>query len=437
MTFNGENSSVETPERPVIEAAGRDVDVVAAEHVVQGLLEFQNRGDVEAKGRRVARVLEALGQSAADAGAGAPPVVYSFKRFARWGLSIAAVIGLGTALVFLGLPGERTALAEMQQTIAAMKGAGERRYEIRMDRAGGQENSPAAIVDSSGDLLLIRHTPPWLRDKSSYAFAGRDAKGAWAIRNGKIIRGERSEDDWPPFITDGGEAFMLSSVGSQLDQLPDQFTFQRGGSAPIDGKSATAQYERISAARKTTAGPMPTRVELWIDPATHLVERVEYHWDSSSAGGGAGGAVDGGGKSGSHGPGPKGGGHRGGDGPPPDDDGDGPPPPPDGHGGPGHPPHDHGPDGPDGHGGPHGPPPDEDGMDGPPPPPDGMGDGGPRHGHDDHGGPGGPGGPGGHGGPGGGPGGHGGGPRMIVFQRIDAAPFPAGWFDPETHLDKP
>ncbi len=407
----------------------------ASELVVQGLLEYVHRGDGARREERLAKFFDGLDGSAA------PARVFVLRRYARWGLAIAAMIGICTILVLVGVPGESSALAEVKQSIAAMKNAGERRYEVSFvsgDGAAGAKDVNAIIDTSGPGLLLIRHKPPWARD---FVAAGRDEKGAWATTRDGLTTRDHPERNWPPFVTDGGESLIMDSMDRLLDGLPDRFDLRRGDAAMIPGSgsaSATRTYDRITARRKTTAGPQPNTVELWIDPSTKLVERIEYHWDTGLVGRSAGDGVGRGDKGGDGGPGGGPGGKP--HGPPPGDDMDGP--------GRGPPPahHDHGPDD-FGPGGPHGHGPDDHGPSGhgdrPPPPPDGDGPGGPggprgAGARDDHG----PGRDGGRrgmggsdrGGPGNAPGGM---PRMIVFQRVDAAAFPAGWFTPEGHAPKP
>src|SRR5204863_369444 len=82
------------------------------------------------------------------------------------------------------------------------------------------------------------------------------------------------------------------------------------------------EFDRVTASRTDRAGPYPHRVELWIDPATHRPERVEFRWDAPAAGEDQGSPRD------DHGPPGKDGERRG----PGHDDGPGGPPPRDGHG---------------------------------------------------------------------------------------------------------
>ena len=155
---------------------------------------------------------------------------------------------------------------------------------------------------------------------------GRDAKGEWAIRPDGTVERERPRAYWPPWSVDG-ESLTVDSLDTLLEQLPKRYTLTRGASGPIDG--GARKFDRVTASRLDRAGPYPNSVELWIDPDTHLAERVEFRWDDAS------GTVDGT-KSEKGAPAPRGGGPRGegggehgpGDGP----DGHRPPPPPDGDG---------------------------------------------------------------------------------------------------------
>ena len=86
----------------------------AAELVVNGLLEFFSRGDKEAKSRRVKRVLDSLETPAAHEGSAQISYRFPLRRALQWGLSLAAVLGIGTLLVFIAMPTESAALAVVQ-----------------------------------------------------------------------------------------------------------------------------------------------------------------------------------------------------------------------------------------------------------------------------------------------------------------------------------
>ena len=167
-----------------------------------------------------------------------------------------------------------------------MQSAGERRYEVRI--GGGSDDKGGelgAIIDTrSPGLLLIRHRPP---RSTGYSFGGRDDKGEWSIRSDGSINRDNPKRDWPPFVTDGGESLVIDSIDRLLSTLPGKFTLELTAAAPIEGVS-TRLFDRVTAKRNSRSGPEPNTVELWIDPTTKLVERIEYRWDQAAQGGGSG-----------------------------------------------------------------------------------------------------------------------------------------------------
>ena len=201
----------------------------------------------------------------------------------------------------------------------------------------------------------------------------------------------------PRWIDMGESTLLVENVGELLSNLPDNYTLEKQDPEPLPG--GTILCNRVTAQRAKEQSPDPGKIELWADPDTGLVRRMDLSWPAQDGpgagkrppprrgGGGARGRGGGGGRMGPpdgpphHGP-PRDGGRH--DGPRRGDRGHGP-----GrrhHAGP--PPH-HG----DGHPRPrfrHGPP--RFGADHEPPP-----------------------------------------PRRMTFELIDVAPFDDAWFTPEAH----
>src|SRR5262249_38756180 len=153
---------------------------------VHGVLEYLRTG---AAGReeRLARVLDALAQRGSRR--------LAFPTWARLSLAAAALLAIGVAAYFIGVPGERTAPAEVTSAVAALRAPGDLRYEVRLE-GEARTGEPAgaarvgAVVDtreSSGvRLTLVEHWPP---PAQGSVFAGRDAKGEWGIRpDGSVDR---------------------------------------------------------------------------------------------------------------------------------------------------------------------------------------------------------------------------------------------------------
>jgi hypothetical protein len=299
-------------EPPVEGAPG----AAAAELVAHGLLEYLRLDGPDARRVRIARAVEAI---AAESEAPARRLVFvrPSRRVVRWAVAAAALLAMGLAAYFIGIPGEQTALAEIQGAVKALRSPGARRYEVRLEAAGDRDGGGrlGAVVDmcctDSGSVgkRLVQHWPPW---KMEGLFVGRDEKGEWAVRPEGGVERERPHQYWPPWSVDG-ESLTVDSLDTLLEQLPRRYTLVRDKNATLDG-GAGILYERVTASRTDRAGPYPHRVELWFDHATHVAERVEFQWDLVQSGTGQGPPAGGGG------------------GPPSDGADHRPPPPPD-HGG--------------------------------------------------------------------------------------------------------
>lgn len=392
---------------------GMDAPRSADELVADGLLRHLNSRDTGATEGRLAKAFAAIDQQAA--GPKAVSGGKSYRLIPRWAWGAAAMVAIAGTVMFLGLPGERSAMAQVQQTLAAMRSVGDRRYVVHLN---GAENGglPNGIIDTrSPGLLLIQHRPPWQKE---FTTVGRDAEGKWALRSDGQIERERPNRYWPPWVTIDGESLFADSLDDLLASLPNAYTLGTPVRESLQG--GDRMYTRITATRINATGPQPHVVDMWIDPETRLADRVELRWNRGPMGPGREG----------DGPGPR-------HGPDGDDRHD--------HG-PGHE-HDHEHDG--GPGRPHSHEHDHDfgphgGQEGP-----GRG----PHEHEDEGftsmpplammqwmgeegvmlmwssKPGGP-----KGGP------HGGGakgdrgPGLLTFQRIPVPELPADWFKPESHV---
>lgn len=436
---------------------------VASELFSHGLLTYLNTDTPARQGERIGRLMVAIEQDRLGAPVAAS---HSFRfpiRTARGWLALAACITIAATAVFIGIPGEQSAQAVVQQSIEAMRSTtgGDRRYEIRIQRPADDAlpSLPGAIIDTrSPNLLLLRSNAP----DGHEIIAGRDATGNWCIRRDGGVERDHPEQAWPKWSKVGEESMLVDSVDRLLEELTRSYDLQKEGTATLEDKSGIS-YRHIVGTKKRVRSPGGDHVEVWIDPGSKSVERVEMRWNlpprgqpggdkNPDAANGPDGSPDAGSADGPRSQrGPEGG-------PPRDRNGDsnrdpmrdpnGPRPPRrDGFrpGGPG-------PNGP----GPNGPGPDALGPDGPNP--DGPGPGGPgpegrrpRNGHGldgphprpeprPDGGPDGPRRDGRDGDPfgpsprGPGPGARPAPPRTLVMQRVDAPAFDAAWFTPDAHV---
>jgi hypothetical protein len=366
----------------------------ADELFVHGLLGLLH--EKEKQRERVSAAIAALGSpSLRDGSLGDAPV--SERRATRHrklrrlaALAAVAVLALAGGVMLTELSGGSSAYAVVSASRDAAKGPGQRRYELRLAHwpDAGPPKDATGTLDSAPGVFLLKFRAP----DDHQVFVGKDDKGEWAIRLDGGIERDDPRRAWPHWAEVGDDSLLADSVDNVLESLLDDFSLTREGRQVLPGAAeGSPTFNHIHGDRKPEARrPQPDRVDLWIDPETKVLERLEMNWPKPpDEADGAGGPED------------------------------RPPPPcdrPEGRDGPGGPP----PDGLPPRLHPRGP---EDGPDGPPGPPDGpgMGRGGPPP--DDRMGP-------GHrdaGRPGRKP------ISVLVLTRVEAPAFEDGWFSPEKH----
>lgn len=245
----------------------------AGELFTHGLLAHLADDDVPARERRVRRVLDeiAAGETTAR--------TYRFPGPAvrRWS-AVAAVLALAATGIFYARSVEASAQAVVKASIAALRSSGDRRYEVRVMRDSDTSlpAEPTAVVDTSeGGLMLLRGTFP---DGRHEVVVGRDTEGKWAIRRDGVIEREHPEIAWPRWATVGDESLFADSVDRLLEVMTKGYALERRGTEELEGR-AGRRFEHLVGEKKVRFLPGANRIELWIDPATKLVERLEMRWD--------------------------------------------------------------------------------------------------------------------------------------------------------------
>lgn len=348
--------------------------LVADELLSHGLLTFSRHDTAAETERRVRAVMRRIADEHPAHGR-----TLRFPMVRRWG-TLAACLLVCAGLVYLGMPTSGTAQAMVLASAASLREPGDRRFEVRVRSREAREFPAAAAgtIDArhGGTEALVTRLQP---EEGVWLTFGRDAQGTWMVTpDGRVERNPPAM--LLPRMGMGGEQPVLpESVDRVLDDLAHAYTLERTTEKGDEG----TPIEHIVGVRRPDRPPGVPRVEVWIDPATKGVKKVELVMP------------------------------------------DGPPPPPGRGGGPGHH-HDDGP-GPD-----FGP-----GRDGPrdrrPPPPGELG-----RDDDPHDGPGELRGPGPRGGKGNGPMGRGArfNPGRIELRQVAPPPLPPEWFTPEHHARK-
>ncbi|MCP3905931.1 MAG: hypothetical protein GY715_20085 [Planctomycetes bacterium] len=259
------------PEPETVGAADTRAEAIAGAQLVHGLLDHLRHDDDDTQRARIASVMTTI------EGEAKPIVLRRRFRMPAWPVAsglAAALLLVITVLVVL--PTQRTALAVVRTSIEAARTASDRSYEVRVTRPGAEvvsEEATARIDLRDDDHMLIVARSPF----GHRVVVGRDPHGAWAIRHDGTIDVYPPAHTRPRWIDFGQSTFLIDSVDSLLVALPDTYRLRLHAPAPLpDGGAAV--YERVSAVREPRPSPDPRRIELWVDSATGLVERMELHW---------------------------------------------------------------------------------------------------------------------------------------------------------------
>lgn len=245
---------------------------------MHGLLGFLHHDTPAAQARRVAGAMRAIDDEAAEH---ARRLRMTIRRPA-WrvasGLAAAAAVGLA---VFLSIPTAPAVATLIDSSLAASRDATLRRYEVRVAGPGSTEpgSEPIATIDSLGtDRMVVRATTP-RGDRLAF---GRDAQGDWNLvpsRGGEGPAIERigAAARRPSWIDFGESTIMMESMDLALERLKGEYDAKKLDPARIEPTDPRT-FDRISATLRVKNATSPERLELWIDPATRLVERLEMHW---------------------------------------------------------------------------------------------------------------------------------------------------------------
>jgi len=242
-----------------------DPESTADDRFVHGLLEFLHKDGNTTQEARVRSVMTRIDGDTGRRG-------YRRLLAALVPLATAAVIAIVAVTILLVTP-QPVAYAMVDAAIIATREAPELRYEILlMDRSSERERL-IGDLSTRGDLLLVTIATPHGHD----FVMGRDALGEWSLRrDGTVERGDPSGAA-PRWIDLGDSTILVGSLDGLLGQLRDDFTIERS-----DGEAGPSL---VATRRADVHGPGPSRVEIWVDDGTSLVDRLELHTERPAPGG--------------------------------------------------------------------------------------------------------------------------------------------------------
>ncbi len=262
-------TQVPTPPRPdltpdLIDAEGPPI---ARDRFIHGLLETLHRDPPREINARIGSLFFTLGTPV--------PAARQAPRRMIWralsGIAAAAAI---VGVVMLFIPMQQSAQALVRASINASRTAGDRRYEVRGEFGPEQGPTVRATLDfRDRDHFVARITG----FNGDTLYLGRDHRGNWSVRPDGSIDLDPPRQLPAQWVNVTVGAAIFPTVDDLLATLERSYTLSRGTREAAAG-AAPAVCDRITAARTAKAGDDPDRVELWIDPASHIVRRVEMLW---------------------------------------------------------------------------------------------------------------------------------------------------------------
>lgn len=256
--------------------ATHNAENIAEQQFAHGLLEYYHNDNENRQKIRVANVMSAITRESKSTAKFIRPVL--FNKLPRWSVlsGMAAAILIMVVLITTLIPTEQTALAVLQDTISASNSAGDRSYQIRMLRAGQTyiSDTPHGWMDiRDNEHLVLRILHP----DGSKLILGRNPDGAWNIKLDGSIDYYSPDWVWPKWVDFGERTLLIQSIDDMLQTLPTKYDLNLTQKEPVPDTSQPI-CQHVVATLINKSDPGPNEVELWIDPVSKLVLRMELHW---------------------------------------------------------------------------------------------------------------------------------------------------------------
>lgn len=293
----------------------------AAELFVHGVMLQLYQDTPLEKERRIQRVMAEL---ASPARTTSPFWSGNILKFSRAWLASAAALALFVSMVYVGISTEKSADATVAASIQAMRDSGDRRFEVRakLHTDADLSTEPLATIDTRAPGLMLLKSKGLDAKLAPGMTVGRDADGVWAIRGDGTIERDNPEQRWPRWSMLGEESLFADSVDQLLETLSKAYVIKNSEPSKLEGRG-DVKFTHLTGNKKLAMQPGPKQIDVWIDPETKVVERIEIRFEKPPQ-------EQPGGPNGPNGPGGPGGPGPNGDGRRPEFDGPGPGGPPDG-----------------------------------------------------------------------------------------------------------
>lgn len=242
----------------------------ADELLSHGLLTFMHKDTPAETERRMKGVMRRIADETPRHAAGRNGR-FVFPH-ARRLIALAACFVIAAGLVYLGLPAESTASAMVRQTADVLRSPGERRFEVRVQPRGSKEllENPIGTIDTRGrDLMVLRFEP----EEGVAVTIGRDPQGAWIVHPDGHLNRNPPPTMMPRWASVGEQPVAPDSVDRLLEEMVNLYTLERTSEKSPDGKATTEHI--VGLRRGDVGGAGAPRIELWIDPQSHDVKKLE------------------------------------------------------------------------------------------------------------------------------------------------------------------
>ncbi|MHC5066214.1 MAG: hypothetical protein ACYTG5_19825 [Planctomycetota bacterium] len=251
---------------------------IADDQFVHGLLEFLQKDDSSTQNKRLQEVMQRI-----DAGSETQdlPRLLPRQRRPNWPLIASIALPAMVLISVFILARDRSAAAIIDTAIEALPELGDRRYQLvaQVDAASNQPALTGNLDIRDQQHMLMQATT----DEGYRLVMGRNAEGEWIVHDPRDQSGQRIEqlgqnDGWPRWLNLRAHAVLLDSVDNLLGHLHQHYDLVHGQLDVEHDHASATETIQITGFRRSKDESAAERIDLWIDPRNHLVQRMELSW---------------------------------------------------------------------------------------------------------------------------------------------------------------
>jgi len=238
------------------------VEALAGEIFVHGLLQSVRADGADNIGARIRAVMAAIPSDAAP------------RRHRRWPWLLVAAAALAAWLAWPSPPRDARGLTAAAIEAAAM--AGDRTYGVEAWLPGEAEPVLRGAFD-------VRDASHHLLRATLHGFpltVGADGDAPWFRGDDRVAAHLRQSREVPGAF-ELGEGLTLPSPDALLQRLARDYRVEL---RPIASPTPAGTSRVRLAAERRTESRLPDHIEVWLDPASHLAQRMELRWHDGASG---------------------------------------------------------------------------------------------------------------------------------------------------------